>query len=128
MPPKAFISWEPSSKSVDTKITFALLLSASAENSSTISVTSVTSREEPHFGQFPAVGAASPGFQRRVHLSSYPQTLHFVVTLSARRSSESKSVSTELISRLSLIHISEPTRRTPISYAVFCLKKKKTHS
>src|SRR5664279_4298491 len=28
--------------------------------------------------------------------------------------------------RLSLIHISEPTRRTPISYAVFCLKKKKT--
>src|SRR5680860_1751970 len=29
------------------------------------------------------------------------------------------------IKRLSLIHISEPTRRTPISYAVFCLKKKK---
>ena len=29
---------------------------------------------------------------------------------------------------LSLIHISEPTRRTPISYAVFCLKKKKTQS
>src|SRR5680860_1122925 len=26
---------------------------------------------------------------------------------------------------LSLIHISEPTRRTPISYAVFCLHKKK---
>ena len=26
-------------------------------------------------------------------------------------------------SALSLIHISEPTRRTPISYAVFCLKK-----
>src|SRR5680860_361136 len=26
-------------------------------------------------------------------------------------------------STLSLIHISEPTRRTPISYAVFCLKK-----
>ena len=26
---------------------------------------------------------------------------------------------------LSLIHISEPTRRTPISYAVFCFKKKK---
>src|SRR5665647_534948 len=25
---------------------------------------------------------------------------------------------------LSPIHISEPTRRTPISYAVFCLKKK----
>ena len=29
------------------------------------------------------------------------------------------------IMNLSLIHISEPTRRTPISYAVFCLKKKK---
>ena len=29
--------------------------------------------------------------------------------------------------KLSLIHISEPTRRTPISYAVFCLKKKKLH-
>ena len=29
------------------------------------------------------------------------------------------------IGNLSLIHISEPTRRTPISYAVFCLKKKK---
>ena len=26
---------------------------------------------------------------------------------------------------LYLINISEPTRRTPISYAVFCLKKKK---
>ena len=31
----------------------------------------------------------------------------------------------ELDIDLSLIHISEPTRRTPISYAVFCLKKKK---
>ena len=30
-----------------------------------------------------------------------------------------------LMKPLSLIHISEPTRRTPISYAVFCLKKKK---
>ena len=30
----------------------------------------------------------------------------------------------EAVSDLSLIHISEPTRRTPISYAVFCLKKK----
>src|SRR5680860_588671 len=29
-----------------------------------------------------------------------------------------------IILELSLIHISEPTRRTPISYAVFCLKKK----
>ena len=29
---------------------------------------------------------------------------------------------------LSLIHISEPTRLLSISYAVFCLTKKKTHS
>src|SRR5664279_4382455 len=29
----------------------------------------------------------------------------------------------QTIEALSLIHISEPTRRTPISYAVFCLKK-----
>src|SRR5665647_3875083 len=29
------------------------------------------------------------------------------------------------VQNLSLIHISEPTRRTPISYAVFCLKKKR---
>src|SRR5664279_3951842 len=28
-----------------------------------------------------------------------------------------------IVYKLSLIHISEPTRRTPISYAVFCLKK-----
>src|SRR5680860_1727348 len=33
--------------------------------------------------------------------------------------------SQQLFKALSLIHISEPTRRTPISYAVFCLKKKK---
>src|SRR5680860_381498 len=30
---------------------------------------------------------------------------------------------TKGVADLSLIHISEPTRRTPISYAVFCLKK-----
>ena len=31
----------------------------------------------------------------------------------------------EMERRLSLIHISEPTRQAEISYAVFCLKKKK---
>src|SRR5680860_1554125 len=36
-------------------------------------------------------------------------------TDSSRRAESAESV-------LSLIHISEPTRRTPISYAVFCLK------
>ena len=32
---------------------------------------------------------------------------------------------TEYVHELSLIHISEPTRQAEISYAVFCLKKKK---
>eukprot|EP00658_Telonema_sp_P-2_P073487 TRINITY_DN6256_c0_g1_i3.p1 TRINITY_DN6256_c0_g1~~TRINITY_DN6256_c0_g1_i3.p1 ORF type:complete len:137 (-),score=33.04 TRINITY_DN6256_c0_g1_i3:77-487(-) len=34
----------------------------------------------------------------------------------------------EPASRLSLIHISEPTRLLSISYAVFCLKKKKKNN
>src|SRR5680860_61748 len=34
-----------------------------------------------------------------------------------------EKLSVEYDINLSLIHISEPTRRTPISYAVFCLKK-----
>ena len=36
-----------------------------------------------------------------------------------------KQIDNLYVINLSLIHISEPTRRTPISYAVFCLKKKK---
>ena len=35
-----------------------------------------------------------------------------------------KTLNNTIKQDLSLIHISEPTRRTPISYAVFCLKKK----
>ena len=35
------------------------------------------------------------------------------------------SASLKSVLELSLIHISEPTRRSYISYAVFCLKKKK---
>src|SRR5680860_1730074 len=41
------------------------------------------------------------------------------------RSAIRKPLSRDEVMALSLIHISEPTRRTPISYAVFCLKKKK---
>ena len=41
--------------------------------------------------------------------------VYFVTTAYYKKVTEAK---------LSLIHISEPTRRTPISYAVFCLKKK----
>ena len=42
-----------------------------------------------------------------------------------RRYARSQLIIVSTGSQLSLIHISEPTRRTPISYAVFCLKKKK---
>ena len=35
------------------------------------------------------------------------------------------ALATKIIRNLSLIHISEPTRPERISYAVFCLKKKK---
>ena len=39
-----------------------------------------------------------------------------------------KVVDDEAMTRTCLLYtFSEPTRRTPISYAVFCLKKKKTH-
>ena len=41
-----------------------------------------------------------------------------------REAAEVEKVVTVPAPELSLIHISEPTRRTPISYAVFCLKKK----
>src|SRR5450756_1435582 len=40
--------------------------------------------------------------------------------------SESMHASPHVVLGLSLIHISEPTRLGMISYAVFCLKKKKT--
>ena len=36
-----------------------------------------------------------------------------------------RGVPVDIPEGLSLIHISEPTRRVVISYAVFCLKKKK---
>ena len=36
-----------------------------------------------------------------------------------------KTYAVDTIVHLSLIHISEPTRQAEISYAVFCLKKKK---
>ena len=39
--------------------------------------------------------------------------------------SAEKFIQTVTTNDLSLIHISEPTRQAEISYAVFCLKKKK---
>eukprot|EP00658_Telonema_sp_P-2_P020140 TRINITY_DN17941_c0_g1_i5.p1 TRINITY_DN17941_c0_g1~~TRINITY_DN17941_c0_g1_i5.p1 ORF type:complete len:629 (+),score=99.95 TRINITY_DN17941_c0_g1_i5:203-2089(+) len=50
-------------------------------------------------------------------------------TRQAQLDSDIMEVSGTWIPRaLSLIHISEPTRLLSISYAVFCLKKKKTHT
>src|SRR5665647_3775129 len=43
---------------------------------------------------------------------------------SVRKSGDGTVTLVGFPSVLSLIHISEPTRRTPISYAVCCLKKK----
>ena len=43
-------------------------------------------------------------------------------------SSETQKILSAILDELSLIHISEPTRRVVISYAVFCLKKKNSSS
>eukprot|EP00658_Telonema_sp_P-2_P067425 TRINITY_DN56337_c0_g1_i2.p1 TRINITY_DN56337_c0_g1~~TRINITY_DN56337_c0_g1_i2.p1 ORF type:complete len:120 (+),score=14.33 TRINITY_DN56337_c0_g1_i2:151-510(+) len=54
-----------------------------------------------------------------------------VVTASAMAAVVGKGTTTAFsigtVVGLSLIHISEPTRLLSISYAVFCLKKKKIH-
>ena len=52
-----------------------------------------------------------------------------LVTLTREEVTQRKEASITLekeLYALSLIHISEPTRQAEISYAVFCLKKKKT--
>ena len=48
---------------------------------------------------------------------------HILQAISAKHSG--KKEADEVLLTLSLIHISEPTRHAQISYAVFCLKKKK---
>src|SRR5678815_2166273 len=45
--------------------------------------------------------------------------------LYSRQNSRSSTYNGVTVNSLSLIHISEPTRLLSISYAVFCLKKKK---
>src|SRR5680860_49318 len=45
------------------------------------------------------------------------------VALFSAGAERSRDLAPQAVRELSLIHISEPTRRTPISYAVFCLKK-----
>src|SRR5678815_1724010 len=65
------------------------------------------------------------GFVSAQCLKSY---LLYIPLLVKRNSSVHKIFSNKSgtsLKRLSLIHISEPTRLLSISYAVFCLKKKK---
>ena len=49
-----------------------------------------------------------------------------IATLSVREFTQGRILNKASALTLSLIHISEPTRQAEISYAVFCLKKKKT--
>ena len=69
--------------------------------------------------------------QIQIDLSKVPANIEriaFTVTIyeaEARRQNFGQVSNSFIRLVLSLIHISEPTRRTPISYAVFCLKKKK---
>ena len=55
-------------------------------------------------------------------------TTYFRLQETLSELTDSELLKIETTHNLSLIHISEPTRRTPISYAVFCLKKKKNIS
>ena len=57
------------------------------------------------------------------YLWNYPSLLFLVLAATVSQSILGLASSYLL---LSLIHISEPTRQAEISYAVFCLKKKKT--
>ena len=52
-------------------------------------------------------------------------TIYATINIKANRLCNLKFSSIEGLIDLSLIHISEPTRLLSISYAVFCLKKKK---
>eukprot|EP00831_Metopus_contortus_P003245 TRINITY_DN11206_c0_g1_i3.p1 TRINITY_DN11206_c0_g1~~TRINITY_DN11206_c0_g1_i3.p1 ORF type:complete len:380 (-),score=83.96 TRINITY_DN11206_c0_g1_i3:105-1244(-) len=54
-----------------------------------------------------------------------PQVDRLTLTCFMEINSKGKVVEHEIVESLSLIHISEPTRPLYISYAVFCLKKKK---
>eukprot|EP00826_Nyctotherus_ovalis_P012976 TRINITY_DN13462_c0_g2_i2.p2 TRINITY_DN13462_c0_g2~~TRINITY_DN13462_c0_g2_i2.p2 ORF type:complete len:121 (-),score=54.31 TRINITY_DN13462_c0_g2_i2:8-370(-) len=53
--------------------------------------------------------------------------LHYILEADDASDSEATELTYKCLAmlRLSLIHISEPTRQAEISYAVFCLKKKK---
>src|SRR5664279_5939657 len=71
----------------------------------------------------------SPSWTLTVFRAGLPEPTGEPMTLPSTRQrpwtagKAAMSPASRLVPVLSLIHISEPTRRTPISYAVFCLKK-----
>src|SRR5664279_5872435 len=65
-------------------------------------------------------GGSSGRLRKELNVPAPGDVRNCIVALS-----EDEALLSRLFQYLSLIHISEPTRRTPISYAVFCLKKKK---
>ena len=69
------------------------------------------------------VGAGPAGIFTAVELLRHGSKKHILLVEKGKPVEKRHCPKAEL--GLSLIHISEPTRRTPISYAVFCLKKKK---
>src|SRR5665647_679542 len=73
----------------------------------------------PLHDEEPEPRPVSTKLRQRLHPSGLPAASPSPCP--ARTTSRARSRSNVI--DLSLIHISEPTRRTPISYAVFCLKK-----
>ena len=73
------------------------------------------------------ITSVSPSFGRGAGIRIFKgEKDGFVSTNDLTKHGLMRSVS-QAIEMLSLIHISEPTRQAEISYAVFCLKKKKQH-
>src|SRR5665647_1523808 len=88
-------------------------------------VARVADREQQGAGQQPAEGRRGRQRQAEGGASGLLPVLAIMLFVREHRSERvHAAVQAERQPLLlSLIHISEPTRRTPISYAVFCLKK-----
>src|SRR5450759_3156155 len=91
-------------------------------NVPTVSASSVAARDVRRVGQPPSVGGdrVSPGKRTACSRSAWVGDAFASPIPSAVDSPEKRTL---LDVRLSLIHISEPTRLGMISYAVLCLKK-----
>src|SRR5665647_13422 len=81
------------------------------------------SRHSDMWGREPAADPRLASASRATACGSWPAgTVRVVCEPANRRTASNPNLYTSTATDLSLIHISEPTRRTPISYAVFCLK------